>query len=84
MGRSIVIMLLILVILVSVSPQARAKVMETWENIRPAVIESMDSLYVAVRNLVAGDGSGHQIDENPGAPSPNFDIIITMKSGFPL
>lgn len=84
MGRSIVIMLLILVILVSLNPQARAIVTETWENIRPAVVESMDNLYAAVRNLVAGDGSDHQIDENPGAPVPNIDVIITMKSGFPL
>jgi hypothetical protein len=84
MGRLIVIMLLILMILVSVSPQARATVMETWENIRPAVVASMDNMYAVIRSFVAGNGSDHHIDENPGAPDPNFDVIITMKSGFPL
>ena len=84
MGRSIVIILLILVILGSLNPQVRAQVTETWENIRPAVVISMDNLYAAIRNLVAGNGSDHQIDENPGAPGVNFDVIITMKSSFPL
>jgi hypothetical protein len=84
MGRSIFIVLLILVVLVSINPQAQAKISATWETIRPAVVESMDNLYAAVRNFVAGNGSEHQIHENPATPGVDFDVIITMKSGLPL
>jgi len=84
MGRSIFIILLILVILVSINPHAQAKIATAWENIRPAVIESMDNLYAVVRNIVAGNGSEHQIHENPATPAVDFDVIITMKSGLPL
>jgi len=84
MGRSIIIILLILVILVSINPHVQAKTITAWENIRPAVVESMDNLYAVVRNFVAGNGSDHQIYEDPGTPGVNFDVIITMKSGLPL
>lgn len=84
MGRSIFVVLLILVVLVSIHPQTQAKMVSAWENIRPAVIESMDSLYAAVRSFVAGDNSDHQIDEDPVTPGVNFDVIITMKSALSL
>ena len=84
MGRSIFIVLLILVILVSIHPQTQAKITSAWENIRPAVVESMDSLYAVVRSFVAGDDSDHQIHEDPVTPGVNFDVIITMKSALPL
>jgi hypothetical protein len=84
MGRSIFIVFLILIILVSINPRAQAKITTAWENIRPAVIESMDNLYGVVRNFIAGNGSDHQIYENPGTPGVDFDVIITMKSGEPL
>ena len=84
MGRSILIILLILVISVSINPHVQAKTITAWENIRPAVVESMDNLYAVVRNFVAGNGSDHQIYEDPGTPGVNFDVIITMKSGLPL
>ena len=84
MGRLIFIVLLILVILVSINPQAQAKITAAWENVRPAVVESMDNLYAVVRNFVAGNGAEHQIHENPATPGVDFDVIITMKSGLPL
>jgi hypothetical protein len=84
MGRSIIIILLILVVLVSINPHVQAKTITAWETIRPAVVESMDNLYAVVRNFVAGNGSDHQIYEDPGTPGVNFDVIITMKSGLPL
>jgi hypothetical protein len=84
MGRSIFIVLLIVVILVSINPRAQTKMSAAWENIRPAVVESMDHVYAAVRDFVAGNGSDHQIYENPDTPNVDFDIIVTMKSGLPL
>lgn len=84
MGRSIFLVLLILVILVSIHPQTQAKITAAWESIRPAVVESMDSLYAAVRSFVAGDDSDHQMNEDPVTPDVNFDVIITMKSALPL
>ena len=84
MGRLIFIVLLTLLILVSVSAQTQAKLTTAWESIRPAVVESMDSLYAAVHDFVAGNDSHHQIHENPQTPPADFDVIITMKSTVPL
>ena len=84
MGRSIIILFLILVILVSMNPQARAKVMETWESIKPAVVVSMDNMYASIRNLVAGNDSDNRTNDSPITPGVNFDVIITMKSALPL
>jgi len=84
MGRSIIVLLLILVILVSMNPQARAKVMETWESVKPAVVASMDNMYASIRNLVAGNDSDNRTNDSPITPGVNFDVIITMKSALPL
>ena len=84
MGRSIFIVLLILVILVSISPQTQAKITSGWESVRPGVVKSMDSLYAVVHDFVAGTDAHHQMHENPETPPANFDVIITMKSTLPL
>lgn len=84
MGRSIIILLLILVILVSLNPQVRAKVGETWDNIKPAVVACMDTMYADIRSFVAGSGSDNRTNESPVTPGVNFDVIITMKSALPL
>lgn len=84
MGRSIIILFLILAILVSISPQVRTKAVETWKNIRPAVVESMDNLYAAVRSLVAGNDTDNRTNDTPVRPGVNFDVIITMKNTLPL
>lgn len=84
MGRSMVILLLILVILVSMNPQARAKVGEAWESVKPAVVASMDNMYASIRNLVAGNDSDNRTNDSPITPGINFDVIITMKSALPL
>lgn len=84
MGRSIIILLLILVILVSLNPQVRLKVTETWEKIKPAVVASMDNLYAEIRSFVAGNDSENRTNEAPVTPGMNFDVIITMKSALPL
>jgi hypothetical protein len=84
MGRSIVILLLILMVLVSLNPQARLKVTETWESIKPAVVASMDNIYAGIRSFVAGSDSGNRTNDSPVTPGVNFDVIITMKSALPL
>jgi hypothetical protein len=84
MGRSIVIILLILVVLVSLNPQARLKVTETWQSIKPSVVTSMDNIYAGIRSFVVGTGSGNRTNESPVTPGVNFDVIITMKSASPL
>jgi hypothetical protein len=86
MGRSIVILLLILMVLVSLNPQARLKVTETWENIKPSVVASMDNIYAGIRSFVAGSDSDNRTNDNdtPLTPGVNFDVIITMKSALPL
>ena len=77
MGRSIGIILLIIAVLVSINPQTQTKISAGWDSIRPAVVESMDNMYAAVRTLVAGSGTDHKLYENPVLPDANFDVIIT-------
>jgi hypothetical protein len=81
-ARLVVVFLLILAVLVAYNPRAREDVAETWENIRPDVVEFMDSFYAAVRDVINGNDSDDQIDETP-VPSPgvNFQRIVTMNSG---
>jgi len=80
----VTVLLLILVIVVAYNPRAREEVIETWENIRPAVVEFMDSFYATIRNFITGNGSDDRIDElpAPGSPGVNFDRIVTMNNGF--
>ena len=84
MGRSMIILFLILAILVSISPQVRTEAVEMWKNIRPAVVESMDNLYAVVRSLVAGNDTDNRTNDTPVRPGVNFDVIITMKNALPL
>lgn len=81
--RAIVVLLLILAVLVAYNPRVRAEVVETWETIRPAVVEFMDSFYAAVRNLIAGNDTDNQNNEMP-APDPgvNFERIVTLRGSF--
>jgi hypothetical protein len=83
--RAIVVLLLILAVVVAYNPGVRAEVADTWETIRPAVVEFMDSFYAAVRNLIVGNDSdsGNQNNETP-APGPgvNFERIVTLSDSF--
>jgi len=77
MGRSIGIILLIIAVLVSINPQTQTEISAGWDSIRPAVVESMDNMYAAVRTLIAGSGTDHKLYENPVPPNADFDVIIT-------
>jgi len=84
--RLIAVLLLILVILVAYNPQLRASVAETWENIKPAVIEFMDTFYAAIRNLISGNDTNEPLEGTPTPENPgvNFDRIVTVNSGSSL
>ena len=82
-ARLVTVLLLILVIVVAYNPQARDEVVETWENVRPGVVEFMDSFYAAIRNLIAGNDTNDPDDETP-APGVNFERIVTINTGFSL
>ena len=77
MGRSIVTILLILVVFISISPQAREKMGEGWQSVKPAVVQSMDEVYTAIRALVAGDDSHNRTKDAPLPPGINFNVIVT-------
>jgi hypothetical protein len=64
-ARLITVILLIIAILIAYSPQFREQVTETWETLKPAVVELMDDSYAAIRNLIAGDGLHDRIEETP-------------------
>ena len=81
--RAVIVFLLILAVVVAYNPRARVEAVEIWETIRPAVVEFMDKLYAAVRNLVNGNDSEDEMDETPvPGPGVNFDRVVTMNSGF--
>ena len=77
MARSILLLLLIVLILVSVSPQVQTKLMDTWKTVRPVVVASMDSVYAAVRSLVAGSDRHNRTNDTPNTPNIRFDVIVT-------
>jgi len=85
-ARAIVVLFLILMILIAYNPQASETARETWENIRPVFVEFMDTLYTAIRNLIAGNDSDDQLDgtPTPGSPGVNFDRISTRNNSFSL
>jgi hypothetical protein len=81
-ARLVVVFFLIVAVLLAYNPGARENVAEIWENIRPSVVEFMDSFYAAVRDVINGNGSEDQIDEAPvPGPGVNFQRIVTMNSG---
>jgi hypothetical protein len=84
--RLIAVLLLIVVILVAYNPELRASVVETWENIKPAVIEFIDTLYTAIRDLISGNDSNDPLDGTPTPDNPgvNFDRIVTENNGLSL
>ena len=84
-ARLVIVLLLILAVIVAYNPQARQQMMGTWEKIRPALVNTMDNLYVAVRNLVSGMGSKDRMHETPvPGPATNFERIVTLRSGLSL
>jgi hypothetical protein len=78
-ARLMIVSFLILAILFTYSPHAKAEVSQYWEHVRPGVILLMDDLYATVRNFVAGPDSNDGIEDN--APGVDFDRIITMDGG---
>ena len=81
-GRLIIVLFLILAITFTASPLLRGEVNRAWEHTRPGVVLLMDSLYLTIRNFVAGTGSQDGIDDD--APGANFEIIITKERGLLL
>lgn len=75
--RFLAVVLLILVVVAAYQPQARQALGQTWENFRPVVVVLMDSMYAAIRNLVVGNDSNDQIDNDPASPGVDFDYIVT-------
>jgi hypothetical protein len=74
-GRSIIVLFLILMLVFTTSPLVRGEVDQVWEDARPGIIQLMDGVYAAIRNFVAGTGSQDGINDD--APGVDFDIIIT-------
>lgn len=76
-ARLITVIVLIMAILIAYTPQFRELVMNTWEAVRPAMVQLMDGIYAAMRNLIVGDGANDQMDHPPADPGANFDRIVT-------
>lgn len=75
-ARLITVILLVTAILIAYAPQFRELGMDTWEAVKPVVIEFMDGFYAAVRSIIVGDSSIDQMDHPPN-PGGNFDRIVT-------
>jgi hypothetical protein len=76
-ARWIFVPILILMIVFISSPLAREEVGQTWEQVRPDVLQFMDGLYLAIRNFVAGGDMHKRLEEHP--PGVDYDRIITME-----
>jgi hypothetical protein len=74
--RLTIVSILILVILVSFSPFASEELSRAWQDVRPAVLGFMDSVYAIIRSFIAGSEADNSIDDN--APGVDFDMMITM------
>ena len=74
-ARLIIVLFLLVMIVFTYSPQVREGLSQGWVEIRPVVVEIMDSLYATIRNFVAGSDPHDPIDDTP--PGVNFDFIIT-------
>jgi len=75
------VLLLIVAVVVAYNPVARADVVETWQNIKPDLVQFMDSFYAAIRDILAGSGSDNHIEDEPD-PGANFQRVITVNSSF--
>jgi len=75
-ARLIVVFLFIVAVLVAYNPPARETVSQTWDTVRPAVLDLMDNLYAVVRSAIVGNENHNQTND-PGSPGGNFDRIIT-------
>ncbi len=84
-ARLVVVLLLIVAVVVAYSPQGRAQLAKVWEQVGPAALNFMDSLYAAVRNLVTGHGARDHMEQTPvPAPGGDFERIVTMSNDFSL
>ncbi len=84
-ARLVIVLLLILAVIVAYTPQSQHQLMGTWEKIKPVVVNVMDNLYLAARDLVNGIGLKDRIHQVPApSPSSNFERIVTLRSNFSL
>jgi len=83
-GRFVLVLILILVLLLFYNPDTRQAVIDTWENVRPTLVEFLDNLYAAIRDLLTGNSSDNQIEQQPAGPDLNFDRIVTLVGGSSL
>ena len=79
-ARLIIVLFLLVLIVFTYSPLVREGVSQGWTEVRPIVIEIMDSLYATVRNFVAGSEPHGVIDDAP--PGVNYDFIITGRGAL--
>ena len=78
-ARLAIVLLIILAVIVAYNPQAREQAVKTWESIRPVVVETTNSLYAAIRNLLTRTPSKDGTEEKPAPGSGgNFERIVTM------
>ena len=75
-GRLILVSILILAIVATYSPFASGQFSQAWKDVRPNVLKFMDSMYAAIRSIVAGSDPADGMDDN--APGVDFERIITM------
>jgi hypothetical protein len=78
LARWILIVFFLVAIMVTYSPQTQTIMSQVWEQARPGVLETMDSLYAAIRDFVAGSGTQDNMEDK--APGVDFDIIITKET----
>jgi hypothetical protein len=82
-AKIVIALLLILAVVVAYNPQARQQAVRDWEQVKPVMVSTLNSLYASIRNLIAGSNSSRDgVDDNKPMPGPggNFERIVTMSN----
>lgn len=82
-AKLVIALLLILAVVVAYNPQARQQAVNVWEQIKPVLMSTLNSLYASIRNLIAGSNAPRDgVDDHKPVPAPggNFERIVTMSN----
>ncbi len=77
-GRYMLILLVILLLLLVYSPQTRQALIDAWQTVRPVLVAFLDDVYTALRDLLTGNTSDQNMDQQPAHPKLRYQRMVTM------
>ena len=77
-SRFILILLIILLLLFTFSPQTRQALIDAWQTVRPILVAFLDDVYTALRDLLTGNTSNQNTDQPSLQPKLRYERMVTM------